>query len=291
MLAHNGRLKLAVQKDGRITEDSLNLMKAAGLDFEIRSRSLFSPCRNYPLDLLSLRDDDIPEYVQDGVSDLGIVGENIVAERHARITVVERLGFGKCRLVICVPKGGTIKSVAGLRGHRIATSYPRVVKHFLATHDIAAEIIEISGSVEIAPALDVADATCDIISTGSTARVNGLVELHTLMESQVVLIGNATSLKSRKKKPEIDRFLVRLRSCLNARGRKYVMMNAPAKAIDKIKKLIPGMKSPTIMPLADPSLVAVHSVVGEDIFWDVMEKLKFAGASDIVVLPIEKIIA
>ena len=290
-IGNDGRIKLAVQKDGRITDDSLNLLKASGLDLEFRSRSLFSPCSNFPLDLLSVRDDDIPEYVQDGVSDLGIVGENIIAERHAHVKVVEKLGFGKCRLAICVPKGGTIHSLAKLNGKRIATSYPHTVKRFLSSEGISAEIIEISGSVEITPALDVADATCDIISTGSTARVNGLEELHTIMDSQVVLVANAASLKQPGKKEAIERLLVRLRSCLNARGKKYVMMNAPAKSIDTIRRLIPGMKSPTIVPLADPSLVAVHSVVGEDIFWDVMEKLKSAGATDIVVMPIEKIIA
>jgi ATP phosphoribosyltransferase len=286
----NGRIRLAVQKDGRITEDSLNLLRAAGLDFEVRSRALFSPCRNFPLDLLSVRDDDIPEYVQDGVSDLGIVGENIEAERHARVKIVERLGFGKCRLVICVPKGGHINSIAGLKGKRIATSYPRTVKRFLASHHIAAELIEISGSVEITPALDVADATCDIVSTGSTARVNGLEELHTIMTSEAILIGNARALSSTAKRRDIERLLVRLHASLRARGKKYVMMNAPTRAIEKIQTLIPGMKSPTIVPLADPNMVAVHSVVGEEMFWDVMENLKKAGASDIVVVPIEKFI-
>jgi ATP phosphoribosyltransferase len=291
MLAHNGRLKLAVQKDGRITEDSLALLKAAGFDFESRSRSLFSPCTNFPLDLLSVRDDDIPEYVQDGVSDLGIVGENIVAEKHPKARVVQKLGFGKCRLVICVPKSANITAIKQLHGLRIATSYPRTVKRFLSSNSISAEIIEISGSVEITPSLDVADATCDIVSTGSTARVNGLEAIHTVMESQAVLIAHGGSLGSPAKQKLIESILVRLRSCLNARGKKYVMMNAPANAIATIRRLIPGMKSPTIVPLADPKMVAVHSVVGEDVFWDVMEKLKKAGASDIVVLPIEKFIA
>jgi len=291
MLAGNGRLKIAVQKDGRITDDSMNLLKAMGLDLEFRSRSLFSPCRNFPLDLLSVRDDDIPEYVQDGVSDFGIVGENIVAERRACVTVVERLGFGKCRLVICVPDSRGFKTLAHLKGTRIATSYPTTLKRFLSARHIRAEIIEISGSVEITPALNVADATCDIISTGSTARVNGLIPLHTVMDSEAVLIANASSLRSRKKAREINQFLVRVRSSLNARGKKYVMMNAPSRAIKTLRTLIPGMKSPTIVPLADQKMVAVHSVVGEDVFWDVMEKLKAAGATDIVVVPIEKFIA
>ena len=291
MLARNGRLKLAVQKDGRITEDSLGLLKAMGLELEFRARSLFSPCRNFPLDLLSVRDDDIPEYVQDGVSDLGIVGENIVLEKRARVRIIERLGFGRCSLVICAPKSGTITSLAHLRGKRVATSYPVTVRQFFTKERIKAEIIEISGSVEITPALDVADATCDIVSTGSTARVNGLEIIHTVMHSEAVLIANNTSLHTPRKKVEIKQFLTRIRSSLNARGKKYVMMNAPATAIKNIKALIPGMKSPTIMPLANPKMVAVHSVVGEDVFWDVMDQLQRAGATDIVVLPIEKFIA
>ena len=291
MLAHNGRLKLAVQKDGRITEESLRLLAAGGFDLEMQKRSLFSPCRNFPLDLLSIRDDDIPEYVQDGVSDLGIVGENIVVEKHAKVKIIQRLGFGNCKLVICSPKSSSIRTVAQLKGHRIATSYPHTMKRFLASRSINAEVIEISGSVEITPALDVADATCDIISTGSTARVHGLEVFHTVLESQAVLIANVKSLKSPKKRVDIDRLLTRFRSSLDARGKRYVMMNAPVAAIPKIKLLIPGMKSPTIMPLADPKMVAVHSVVAEDVFWDVIEKLRNVGATDLVILPIEKFIA
>jgi ATP phosphoribosyltransferase len=290
MLATNGRLKLAIQKDGRITDDSIALLKAMGLDFDIRSRALFSPCRNYPLDILSLRDDDIPEYIQDGVSEFGIVGENIITEKGARVRIVERLGFGKCQLVICVPKTGAIKGISDLRGKRIATSYPRTLKKFLQTENIKADIIEINGSVEITPALDVADATCDIVSTGSTARLNGLELIHTVMISEAVLIANPAALRSEEKKRQIEQLLVRFRSVLGARGKKYVMMNAPSSAIEKIKGLVPGMLSPTIVPLANPEMVAIHSVVGENSFWDVMEKLKCAGASDIIVLPIEKII-
>ncbi len=291
MLAHNGRLKLAIQKDGRITEDSINLLKATGLEIEIRSRSLFSPCRNYPLDVLSVRDDDIPEYVQDGVSDFGIVGENVVAEKNAHVKIIEKLGFGKCQLVICAPKSGSIRTIAHLKRKRIATSYPATVKRFLASKKISAEVIEISGSVEITPTLDVADATCDIISTGSTARVNGLEVIHTVMKSETVLIGNAAAMKSARKKEEITQLLNRLRSVLNARGKKYVMMNAPAEAVQLLKKLLPGMKSPTVVPLANPNMVAIHSVVAEEVFWEVIEKLKQAGATDIIVVPIEKIIA
>ena len=289
MPAPSNRLRLAVQKDGRITEETHLLLRAMGLDFEFRSRSLFTPCRNFPLDLLSVRDDDIPEYVQDGVSDLGIVGENIAAERNAAVTIVERLGFGKCTLVFCAPRNGSVRTLEQLAGKRIATSYPGIVQRYLDSRNLSAEIIEISGSVEITPALDVADATCDIVSTGSTARVNGLDIIHTVMSSEVILIAPDRPAAG-EKSALTDRLVRRLRSCLNARGRKYVMMNAPAAAVEKIRTLIPGMKSPTIMPLADPSLVAVHSVVGEDVLWDVLEQLNRTGASDIVILPIEKLI-
>jgi len=291
MLATNGRLKIAVQKDGRISDDSFALLKAMGFDFEVRSRSLFSPCRNFPLDILSVRDDDIPEYVQDGVSDFGIVGENITAEKDSRVEIVDRLGFGKCQLAICAPKAGPIKDVPSLRGARIATSYPRTVKRFLEANKIEASIVEISGSVEITPALNVSDATCDIISTGSTARVNGLEVVHTVMTSEAILIGNPSALLAADKQRDISQFTLRLRSVLQARDKMYVMMNAPVDAVEKIKALVPGMKSPTVVPLANRNLVAVHSVVSESVIWDVMEKLKAAGASDIIVVPIVKIIS
>ena len=291
MLATNGRLKIAVQKDGRISEDSFALLKAMGFDFDVRSRALFSPCRNFPLDILSVRDDDIPEYVQDGVSDFGIVGENIVVERGSRVEVVDRLGFGKCQLAICAPRTGSIKDLPSLRGTRIATSYPRTVKRFLETNGIEASIVEISGSVEITPSLNVSDATCDIISTGSTARVNGLEVVHTVMTSEAILVGNPSALQAAEKKRDIGQFMLRLRSVLQARDKMYVMMNAPVDAVEKIKSLVPGMKSPTVVPLANPNMVAVHSVVSESVIWEVMEKLKAAGASDIIVVPIMKIIA
>ncbi len=291
MLSTNGRLKLAIQKDGRITDDSISLLKAMGLDFDMRSRALFSPCRNFPLDILAVRDDDIPEYVQDSVSEFGVVGENIVSEKGAKVEIVQRLGFGKCQLAICVPRGGTIRDLAGLKGKRIATSYPKTVRAFLHAERIEADVVEISGSVEITPALDVADATCDIISTGSTARMNGLEVIHTVMNSEAVLISNADVYNSPTKIRDVEQLLTRFRSVLNARGKKYVMMNAPLEAVEKIKRLVPGMNSPTVVPLAHPSMVAIHSVVAENVFWEVMEKLKEAGASDIIAVNIEKIIA
>jgi ATP phosphoribosyltransferase len=290
MTTRNDRLKLALQKNGRITEESIALLRAAGLDFESSVRSLFSPCTNFPLDLLSLRDDDIPEYVQDGVSDLGIVGANVVEEKGARVRVVERLGFGKCRLAICVPKNGILSDLASLNGKRIATSYPKTLARFLAASEVQADIVEISGSVEIAPALNVADAICDILSTGSTARVNGLEPLLTIMESEAVLIANENVLGFADAKDEIDRLLTRIRSSLRARGQKYVMMNAPISSVEKLKHLVPGMKSPTVVPLANRDMVAIQSVVAEEVLWEAIEQLKQAGASDIVVTSIENII-
>ncbi len=289
MPAHNNRVKLAVQRDGRMTDETVNLLKSMGLNFELHTRSLFSPCMNFPLDVLFVRDDDIPEYVQDGVSDLGIVGENVLAEKHARVKIIQKLGFGKCRLVLCSPKNGKIKRLSQLKGKRIATSYPATLRRFLTSNNISSDIVEISGSVEITPTLNVADATCDIISTGSTARMNGLEVMHTIMESEAALVANGASLKAGPKKRAIDQLLLRVRSTLSARGKKYIMMNAPLEAVSKLKVLIPGMKSPTVVPLAAPDMVAIHSVVGEEVFWEVIENLKQAGATDIVVVPIEKI--
>ncbi len=291
MLSTNGRLKLAIQRDGRITEESIALLKAMGLDFDVRSRALFSPCRNFSLDILAVRDDDIPEYVQDGVCEYGIVGENIVAEKGSQVRVVERLGFGKCQLAICVPRNGAIRDLPSLQGKRIATSYPRSVREFLKSQNIQADVVEISGSVEITPALDVADATCDIISTGSTARMNGLEVIHSIMISEAVLIAGQRAFGSDQKIKDADDLHVRFRSVLNAKGKKYIMMNAPLAAVEKIKTLVPGMNSPTIVPLTHPNMVAIHSVVAENIFWEVMAKLKEAGASDIIAVNIEKIVA
>lgn len=290
MIAHNGRLKIAIQKSGRLTEDSIGLLRACGLEFEFQKQSLYSPCKNFDLDVLALRDDDIPEYVQDGVADLGIVGENVVREKRARVRTIVNLGFGGCRLMMSVPQRSAIKSIKNLRGKRIATTYPVTLGQFLRTNKIPAEIIELSGAVELAPTLDVADAICDIVSTGTTARVNGLRPLHTVLESQAMLIANRTVLKDPEKKILIDRLLIRISGSLQARGKRYMMMNAPLKAVPELKRIIPSLKSPTVVPLAEEGMVALHSVIAEDVFWDVMEKLKRAGASDIVVVPIETII-
>jgi ATP phosphoribosyltransferase len=290
MLATNGRIKLALQRNGRLTDESLRLLRSCGLEFEYQANALYSPSHNFALDVLALRDDDIPEYVQDGVADLGIVGENVIVERQARVKTLRRLGFGACRLMISVPNRSSIRSLRHLRGRRIATSYPNTLKRFLRSNKLEATIIELSGAVELAPTLDVSDAICDIISTGTTARVNGLKPLVSVLESQAVLIANPRLLSERTRKALLDRLLIRISGSLEARGKRYIMLNAPESAVPRLRSLIPALKSPTIVPLADKGMVALHSVITEDVFWDVMEKLKQAGASDIIVVPIETII-
>jgi len=290
MLATNGRMKIAIQRNGRLTEDSVALLRACGLSFEFQKQSLYSPCRNFDLDVLAIRDDDIPEYVQDGVADLGIIGENILKERHARVHILAPLGFGACKLMISVPQRSSIRSVPQLKGMRIGTTYPAILKSFLRTNRVRAEIITLSGSVELAPNLNVADAICDIVSTGTTAKMNGLRTLRTVLESQAVLVANPEAMRQKKKRTLIERLMIRVHGSQEARGKRYLMMNAPSDSVPKLKRVIPSLKSPTVVPLAEPGMVAIHSVVAEDVFWDVMEKLKQAGASDIIVVPIETII-
>ncbi len=290
MLATNGRLKITIQRNGRLTEESVALLRTCGLDFEFRQESLYSPCRNFDLDILALRDDDIPAYVQDGVADIGIVGENILAEKRARVKTLERLGFGTCSLMISVPRQSSLTAVRSLQGKRIATTYPRTLQQFLRTQKLRCEVVELSGSVELAPSLNVADAVCDIVSTGTTARMNGLRPLHTVLESQALLVANANSLSDAKKSTLIERLRIRISGRLTARGKRYIMLNAPLSAMPTLKKIIPALKSPTVVPLTEPGMVALHSVIAGDVFWDVMEKLKQAGASDIIVVPIETII-
>lgn len=290
MLATNGQLKFALQKSGRLTEDSLSLLRACGLEFEFQKESLYSPTQNFELDILALRDDDIPEFVQDGVADLGIVGENIVVERKARVKILNRLGFGACRLMISVPVRSPIRSIRDLNGKRIATTYSNTLTRFLRSQNVRADIIELSGAVELAPTLNISDAICDIISTGTTARVNGLKPLFTVLRSEAVLIANPDVLMERNKNLLIQRLLIRISGSLQARGKRYVMLNAPISAVSRLKKIIPALKSPTIVPLAEEGMVAIHSVIAGDVFWDVMERLKQAGASDIIVVPIETLI-
>jgi ATP phosphoribosyltransferase len=290
MLATNGRMKIAIQRNGRLTEDSVALLRACGLSFEFQKQSLYSPCTNFDLDVLAIRDDDIPEYVEDGVADLGIIGENVLQERSAHVHLLAPLGFGGCKLMISVPQKSAFRKISDLQGKRIGTTYPTILKSFLKANGVRAEIVELSGSVELAPSLNVADVICDIVSTGTTAKMYGLRTFCTVLESQAVLVANLASMRDRKKRTIIDRLMIRVHGSQEASGKRYLMMNAPASSVAKLKRVIPSLKSPTVMPLAESDMVAIHSVVAEDVFWDVMEKLKKAGASDIIVVPIETII-
>lgn len=286
----NDNLKIAVQRQGRLAEPSRRILKSIGLDFEYHEGRLFTSCRNLPLDILFLRDDDIPEYVQDGVMDLGIVGLNVVQEKAGNVVQLDCLGFGECILTIAVPKNSGYLTVGDLEGCRIATSHPQILRSFLKERKIDARVIEISGSVEITPSLDVADAICDLVSTGSTLRMNDLQPIEVVLKSEAFLIGNPQSLKNRERLELVERLRARIQSNLQARQTKYVMMNAPQDALERIKEVLPGMKSPTVVPLAEEGMVAIHSAVPEEVFWEVIEKLSKSGASDILVVPVEKMV-
>lgn len=283
-------LKIALQRKGRLADGSLQLLRAVGLDFDHHDGKLFASCANFPLDILFLRDDDIPEYVQDQVTDLGIVGLNVTQERGAEIAQLDCLGFGTCVLSIAVPRKSTLRTVYDLDGKRIATSHPRILGRFLDGKGIKAKVIQISGSVEITPSLDVADAICDLVSTGSTLRMNDLEPIEVVLRSEAVLIANPGSLADERKRELVERLRIRIQGNIRARRTKYIMMNAPETALEAIRAILPGMKSPTIVPLAEHGLIAIHSAVPEEFFWDVIEKLKRAGASDILVVPVEKMV-
>lgn len=276
-------LKIAIQKEGRMSEKSIELLKKAGLEFEIFDRSLASKCRNFPLEILFFRAQDIPEMIADDVVDCGICGQNTLAEKSLKLKEIEPLGFGKCRLSIAAPA-----KKLDLNGKKIATSHPALLKKFLNKNKIKAEIIELSGSVELAPKLKIADAICDLVSSGSTLKINGLFEVEEIFASQVILSAKAGIEK--EKKEIFEKFLIRIRSVLTARKYKYVVMNAPIDSLEKIRNLIPGLKNPTVSPLINPKFISIASVVKEDRFWETIEKLKQCGATGILVLPIEKMI-
>ena len=282
------RLKLAIQKSGRLHEDSIKLLKECGIDIENGVNKLKAVATNFPLELFFLRDDDIPQYVEDGVAGIGFVGENVVYEKCKKVEVTYALGFGKCRLSFAVNKNETFTGATYLSGKKIATSYPVLVQKYLNENKIQAEIHEISGSVEIAPGIGLADVICDLVSSGSTLFMNGLKEADTILDSQAVLIkrpalnAEATAI--------LERLLFRIESVKKAKKNKYVLLNAPNANLDKIISLLPGMKSPTVVALATPGWSSVHSVIAESDFWDIIEKLKLAGAEGILVVPIEKMI-
>ena len=281
------KLKIAIQKSGRLHEDSLRLLKECGIDISNGGNKLKSTASNFPLEVYFLRDDDIPQYVEDAVADAGIVGENVVYEKKKEVEVMEPLGFGKCRLSIAVDKSETY-SKQNLNGKKIATSYPVILQEYLNKNKITAEIHEISGSVEIAPGIGLADAICDLVSSGSTLFTNGLKEAETILESQSVLIRNKTL--DKEKLRLLEKLLFRIRSVRKAKNNKYILLNAPNNKLNEIIGLLPGMKSPTVLPLAESGWSSVHSVIDENDFWDIIEQLKDAGAQGILVVPIEKMI-
>jgi ATP phosphoribosyltransferase len=281
------KLKIAIQKSGRLFEDSLRLLKDCGIIISNGGNKLKTEAANFPIEVYFLRDDDIPQYVEDGVADIGIAGENVVYEKRKQVEVTEKLGFGKCRLCIAVGKNESF-SRQWLNGKRIATSYPVLLQQYLDEQKIKAEIHEISGSVEIAPGIGLADAICDLVSSGSTLLTNGLKEVETILPSQAVLISNKEL--SNEKKALVQKLLFRIRAVQKAANNKYILLNAPDDKLDDIIKLLPGMKSPTVLPLATKGWSSVHSVLQEDDFWDIIEQLKEAGAQGILVVPIEKMI-
>ena len=282
------KIRIAVQKSGRLYEDSVKLLKECGIDLRNVKDRLKTESDNFPLEVFFLRDDDIPQYVEDGVADIGIVGENVLFEKNKQTTVVEELGFGKCRLSIAVPRSQVYEGVAALGGKRIATSYPFLVKSYLKQHNVEADIHEISGSVEIAPGIGLADVVADLVSSGSTLFMNGLKEVETILRSQAVLIRNSGL--NAAQLALLDKLLFRIRAVKKAKRNKYIVLNAPNAKISEITALLPGMKSPTVTPLAESGWSSVHSVLNEDEFWDKIEQLKAAGAQGILVIPIEKMV-
>lgn len=286
---NNKNLKLAIQKEGRLTVETLEFLRASGLEFESYKQKLFSVCRNFPLEILYVRDDDIPDYVEKGIVDLGVVGFNILSEKKPKVKKLLNLNYGFCSLVVGVPKESSINSVKDLKGKTIATSYPQSAKDFFKQNGITTEIVEISGSVEIAPALGVAQAIVDLTSSGSTMALNDLRMLTKIYDSEAMLVANQKSLTNGRK-VLVDKLMTRFNGVLAAKNYKYVMMNAPEKILDEIINIVPGLKSPTVTPLAQKGWISIQTVIKEDVFWETIEKLKAAGAQGIIILPIEKII-
>lgn len=281
-------LRIAIQKSGRLQQGSLELLKESGLSFSNGKDQLKTPALNFPAEVLFLRDDDIPQYVEDHVADAGIVGENMVAEKKKDIEVIKRLDFARCRLSLAVPRGESYDGLTWLNGKNIATSYPNIVSGFLKANGIRAGIHEISGSVEIAPGIGLAEAVCDLVSSGSTLLSNGLVEVEVVMESEAVLVA-APGLTPAKRNI-LERLLFRIEAVMKAKNSKYILLNCPNEAIERITNILPGMKSPTVMPLGREGWSSLHSVVDENDFWERIDQLRESGAEGILVIPIEKMI-
>lgn len=282
------RLKVAVQKSGRLLDDSLRLLKECGISIDNGRNQLKASARNFPIDVLYLRNGDIPQYVQDGVADIGIIGQNTVIEKEKEVQEVLTLGFSKCRLSIATPRQVEYTGPQWLDGKRIATSYPNSLRQYLKEHQLTAEIHEISGSVEIAPNIGLADAICDLVSTGSTLFKNNLVEQEVMMQSQACIVKNISL--TPEVQQTLDKLTFRIESVLTARKNKYLLMNARNEAVQGIIDALPGMKSPTVMPLAESGWSSIHTVISEDRFWDIIDTLKTKGAEGILIVPIQKMI-
>ncbi len=282
------KLKIAIQKSGRLNEKSLRLIEECGIKLPNGGGKLITESTNFPVEVLFLRDDDIPEYVEQKVADIGIIGENVFLESQKNISIVEKLGFSACRLSLAIPKEVSYTGLSYFNNKKIATSYPNILSDYFQKNNIKATIEVISGSVEIAPGIGLADGICDIVSSGSTLLSNGLKESEKVLSSEAVLVASE-NLKFEKQEI-LDKLLFRIRSVQKAKENKYILLNAPNEKLAKIQKILPGMNSPTLLPLAKKGWSSLHSVIGEDKFWDVIEELKEAGAEGILVVPIEKMI-
>ncbi|UII26651.1 ATP phosphoribosyltransferase [Fulvivirga maritima] len=282
------KIRIAIQKSGRLQEQSVKLLKECGLSFSNGPNRLKASCYSFPAEILFLRDDDIPQYVEDGVADVGIVGENVYIEKQKEISVIEKLDFSKCRLSIAIPREKEYGGPQSLNGKKIATSYPNIVRQYLKEQNIQADIHEISGSVEIAPGIGLAEAIVDIVSTGSTLLSNGLKEVETVMKSEAILVSTKTL------DPEVqillDKLIFRIKAVNTAKNNKYLLLNTPNESIKAITNILPGMKSPTVTPLQQEGWSSLHSVINENDFWEIIDQLKDLGAQGILVVPIEKMI-
>lgn len=282
------KLKIAVQKAGRLNEDSVKLLKDCGISIDNGKDQLKAIARDFPLEILYLRNSDIPQYLEDGVIDIAIVGENLLIEKQKKVEIIEKLGFSKCRVSLAVPKEFEGVGLDYFQGKKIATSYPNTVKYFLKEKNIQAELHVISGSVEIAPNMGLANGICDIVSSGSTLFKNGLVEAHTILESEACL-AKTLQLDSEKEKI-LKKLIFRIQSVLRAKNNKYILLNVPNDKIDRVSSILPVLKSPTVLPLAQEGWSSLHSVIEKGKFWEVIDELKEAGAEGILVIPIEKMV-
>lgn len=282
------KLKIAIQKKGRLNEDSLKLLKSCGISVDNGKDQLKVDVPNFPMEILYLRNGDIPQYIEDGVADIAIIGENLLIEKEKEVEIVEKLGFSKCRVSLAVPKNVDAEDASYFQGKKIATSYPNTVKSFFRKEGIEAEIHTISGSVEIAPNIGLADGICDIVSSGSTLFKNGLKEMTTILKSEAVLVKSKSL--SDEKEALLAKLLFRVQAVLKAKKQKYILMNVPNEKIEEVSQILPVLKSPTILPLAEKGWSSLHSVIDESKFWEVIDELKVAGAEGILIVPIDKIV-